>query len=64
MGELENEGTVKIAKAHERSYLFNRSRGQPVCYSLNFDGVHACYPVTIRTYTLDFIYFGVLILES
>ena len=30
MGELENEGTVKIAKAHERSYLFNRSR----CYVL------------------------------
>ena len=45
MGELKNEGAVKVAEAHERSDLFDGGRGWPVCYSLNFDGVHVRYPL-------------------
>ena len=45
MGELKNEGVVEITEAHEGSYLFDSCRGWPVCYSLNFDRVHVCYPL-------------------
>ena len=45
MGELIDEGAIKVAKTHEGSYLFDGGRGWPICNSLNFDRVHARYPL-------------------